>query len=506
MASIITGVLPDDENTNPGQMSMRISDGTRSRMKQLPILEYLYELAFVTGGMTDVTLKAFGKTYNLHRLILYRCPFFTTLLGDSWNDKDQGNEGIHEIDFSHDNSITPDAFDTALKALYGSEEYKNTTSIDGLLSLFSVANYLDFSELAEFTVKQITASIDKDNISTISQFYYNFNYGKRTIEVLNACASFLFTELITLWSSEKNLDFIADAPLPLIVEILSSDKLHVRTEYMRCKLFLSYYRLVEDRWKGEQHEEDKEELPWKAKEELEYVRAALNKGVYLANLSMNILISLGKETDINGKQMFDKKILRESLWKSQELKSIIESSSSIALEIVIPNSYKINHPNDTLYPLSSDEDEYLKWSQYPPCRFSVEFPSVAKLGPSRNSVSENFLYAGSCWNITLSKEKEGTMGVFLNRQELHQTDRTIVVSQNDEAIIGKEFSTIYDYLDPRRCINACCKIHSTSFRQPLSLPIHEYSYGNGRGKKEQELIPEPNENKPLKFTIIISLL
>lgn len=409
--------------------------------KLLTLQEYLYESAFTTGKFTDVVLKVFGTSRRLHRLVLCRCSFFSNLLGELWNKEGQDGDNVYEIDFSHDQNITADAFEIFLKTLYGDDQYKSVRSVDDLLSLFAVSNYLDFPELIEFTSKAIADKISQSSVGTISQFFHHHEYGKTSTKVLEACRDFISEVLYDLWYKNNkktyNIEIFGEVPLPIMNEVLSSDGLFVPSEETRCYLFLDYYRSIENRWKASREIECSElgteqrkdhgdntgsiyiRLPQEAEKELEYTRRSLNEGIHFFHIEPSAIIALEEEKDIRGNRIIDKKALRESLWLHQELKSVIKSSSSTELGVTVSDFRQNGDEEDIFYPVPTTEgdteDDPLKWTKYPPFRFSVNFSIRHDMEHGKRTYSETLWYAGSYWNVYVIQNKANQIGIYLHR-------------------------------------------------------------------------------------------
>src|SRR5204863_2919265 len=80
-----------------------------------PIEDHLYQRGYLNGVCSDISIHAFDKSYALHRIILDRSPFFSSLFAGPWRDSDIP---VLNRNFS-DPNITQPAFDIALQRLYG---------------------------------------------------------------------------------------------------------------------------------------------------------------------------------------------------------------------------------------------------------------------------------------------------------------------------------------------------------------------------------------------------
>ncbi|GMF05532.1 unnamed protein product [Ambrosiozyma monospora] len=143
--------------------------------------EYVFRRGFLDSAYSDVTIKAFGTSYKLHRLILAKSEYFKSLF--SWAERDdlnlslkdtqndEANDGEGEVSDSHDKDsdddeddeivfhagrqsvfdmsfdderITQLSFELALARLYGTVNIKEENN--NAYSMIAIGQYLDISE------------------------------------------------------------------------------------------------------------------------------------------------------------------------------------------------------------------------------------------------------------------------------------------------------------------------------------------------------------------------
>lgn len=80
------------------------------------IATYLFDKGLGQGLFSDVRIKAFSKTYALHRIILYRSSYFASMLSGLWNEGDK--DKVYELEFEGPYA-TQKAFEDVLSRMYG---------------------------------------------------------------------------------------------------------------------------------------------------------------------------------------------------------------------------------------------------------------------------------------------------------------------------------------------------------------------------------------------------
>lgn len=86
-------------------------------MDDTDLASFLYRNGFLLGECSDVTVNAFSQSYRLHRIILSRAPFFSSLFSGAWADS---SSNILQLDLeTDDTNSTRQAFEIAIARLYG---------------------------------------------------------------------------------------------------------------------------------------------------------------------------------------------------------------------------------------------------------------------------------------------------------------------------------------------------------------------------------------------------
>ncbi|CAJ0908067.1 3141_t:CDS:2 [Entrophospora sp. SA101] len=163
-------------------------DPQRVLRQMMNLCRHIYSRGLVDGSGSDVTIKAFGKDYLLHRIILYQNPYFSVLLEGPW--KESGQKAI-ELKFDDEN-ITRDAFEIALGRLYGRlDEYILPNRV---LNLLATASFLDLQDLCEMCVEVILRDIKDDTVVHYLTFATTHFYGSHSEKITESCFTYLCRE------------------------------------------------------------------------------------------------------------------------------------------------------------------------------------------------------------------------------------------------------------------------------------------------------------------------
>ncbi|KAI5790389.1 hypothetical protein FPQ18DRAFT_390794 [Pyronema domesticum] len=209
------------------------------------------------------------------------------------------------------------------------------------------------------------------------------------------------------------------------------------------------------------------------------LRLLLENGIYFCHIDFAELQSIAEDLDFFGRPMVKESTIRNALWQQMQLRQKVLSCPNDSPELGIINSPKKSVPLNTtvatLHPKPSlsrldqifscgrparrylipsedssttvigdcpepptrrsaspaegtkstleastaESGEDVRFSEFPPFRFSVEFKSTASLKERKRVYSKTVFYAGSFWNIYIQKVVKGTksvqLGVYLHR-------------------------------------------------------------------------------------------
>jgi BTB/POZ domain len=422
--------------------------GTIDNSTVMPLNEFLYEKGFLEGTCSDVTIRAFGKEYHLHKLILCRSPYFSSLLSGFWGIQEKQYEDTDspklwvssnsssngdriEVHFEDSEFITDVAFELALSRLYGHEDTE--AEAKHLKSMFAIANYLDLPDLEDSCAGLLIKSLSQETIVDMLQFSCTYDYGKSSFRITEACKSYLCVDgyllPLALWE---------ELPDKVVGEVVIHNGFFVRSEWERCHFIVNLYKYSSSR-----------ECPSESR--LQVLQNALTHGVYYCNMHYDQLRTLEKLRTRDNKHLIKRGVLRDGLWLQSELRQRIESANSADVvlgfveegteESEVGDDENEHHKeingsdsNDQDIALADDETPYYyipqgdenedekhnEITRHPPFRFAVHFDELYDLEEGKRIYSDTYWYAGSYWNVYIQKcryKKGYQLGVYLHRSK-----------------------------------------------------------------------------------------
>lgn len=186
--------------------------------------DHLYTRGLLGGRHSDITILAFGNEYNLHRLILDRAPFFALALSEPWSEASAQEVQLHPDQV--DSAITQDAFELALKRLYGCDitEEEDAEAI----GLFATGCWLEMQELIDSSIESILHQMDPTNLATIIKLVTNNYYGRPGERILSSAKAMLCRD-----GWDMPLKYWDAIPGNIVKEVVSSDGFFVLGEWER---------------------------------------------------------------------------------------------------------------------------------------------------------------------------------------------------------------------------------------------------------------------------------
>ncbi|KAG0379667.1 hypothetical protein BGX24_012226 [Mortierella sp. AD032] len=271
-----------------------------------PMLQHLTAISqhialqgLVQGTGSDISLRAFNKTYRLHRLFLTQATFFEHMLQGPWRENEKD---LVEMTFD-DPNITQEGFDIALGQLYGiwaveSEDdqggredgigaaagagihtdeqmdMKATQQALGdnngqmmvppsiltprnVLSVLAVAAYLGMDSLCEQCTSFATSTLRTDHILSYIEFTYQSDYYPWSNKIAQACHAYMCRngfedpKMVCLQVFER-------LPVDWLIRIVGSDAFWVPGEWDRYE-FCRQDIVRDEQEQDEDEEEDEEE-------------------------------------------------------------------------------------------------------------------------------------------------------------------------------------------------------------------------------------------------------
>jgi hypothetical protein len=359
-----------------------------------PIEDHLYHRGYLHGVCSDISINAFSKSYPLHRIILDRSPFFSSLFAGPWRDADIP---VLDLDFS-DPNITQTAFEIALQRLYG---HVVNPDDDQVASLLATGAYLDLQDLVEECLATLLRTLNAKNVSNRYQFSRGKQYyGEASEKLAEAC----FTLLCHAGSSMP-LDQWDEIGNEVAAEVISSDAFWVEGEYER-------YCFARDLVRRRRMMDT---------DEIQILEQVLTTGIHYLHLPFETLQLILSEED----PVVPSAVIHHALWQQMNLRQIIVSADpgNPSLSLSADDGWMVPSKDTMTDPFNSEEDAEVvpvvpektgsdvpspqpdmdevttTASPYPPFRFSVEFRGIRGLTEGEKFYSRTVFYAGSHWRV-----------------------------------------------------------------------------------------------------------
>ncbi|KAF9140108.1 hypothetical protein BGX30_007007 [Mortierella sp. GBA39] len=326
----------------------------------------------VHGTGSDISLRAFGKTYRLHRLILLQATFFENMLQGPWQEKSKDT-----VDMTFDDpNITQEGFDIAIGRLYGvwaveredegvaeDREYEldfgagladdhvdmdttHSSSKSGqavppsilsprnVISVLAVAAYLGVESLCEQCADFAIRTLRTDYLLPYIEFSHQSDYFPWSDKIVEACHSYLCRngfedpKMICLQVFEQ-------LPLDWLLKVLGSDAFWVPSEWERyefCRQIVHRRRaisaIVRTLPPGDNSSaagRNTEEQGYEDEDEAAY-EALFSSGVIYMYMSLEQLQCIQRDIDpISGLRFVRSSVIQEALWHQIEFRNLIEA-------------------------------------------------------------------------------------------------------------------------------------------------------------------------------------
>ncbi|KAH6629127.1 hypothetical protein C7974DRAFT_335490 [Boeremia exigua] len=193
----------------------------------VPLPDHLYTRGLLEGRYSDISVIAFGKRYDLHRLILDQAPFFTTALSEPWIESQAKEVTLYPEKIDH--GITQAAFELAIRKIYGVDISKE---IDAeAIGLFATGCWLEMQHLVDLAIESILRQMVPETLAPLIRLVTANYYGRSGERILESAKAMLSRNG---WEMPlKNWD---DMPGDIIRELVGSDGFFVDSEWDRWVL------------------------------------------------------------------------------------------------------------------------------------------------------------------------------------------------------------------------------------------------------------------------------
>lgn len=396
------------------------------------VSDFVIKRGFYEGACSDITIKAFGKEYNFHKLILDRSGYFSSLFNGPWNEP---SKSTFDLVFDHDENITQEAFELAIGRLYGIVKHQAEQA--NTLSMIAIGQYLDIPDVVCTATDNIVNGLDFSNVAKYTSFALQNNYGKASERILDSARGLLCSDGWQIGA--KAWDGIPNAVSSSVVTL---DSFFVPSEWERAVFII---KLLE-----RQHKQGIDTDP---ESEIDLLYESLNSGVHYCHLTPEQLHKLENWTDKAGNPYIEPSVLRDALWLSIQLQKKVATADGKNHELGVATtsdsppdnktSWFIPTKDETLYGTpgelekqvsthhqitddittgktteNSNDQALYKITKIPPFRFSVAFTGVSDLDSEKRVYAKTLRYAGSYWNLYVQKIKHSKgyqMGVYIHR-------------------------------------------------------------------------------------------
>ena len=193
----------------------------------VPLPDHLLTRGLLEGRHSDICVIAFGKRYNLHRLLLDRAPFFTSALSEPWLESQSKEVTLHPEKI--DPSITQESFELAIRKIYGVDISKETDT--EAVGLFATGCWLEMQDLIDSAIESILRQMAPETLAPLIRLVTTNYYGRSGERILESAKAMLSRNG---WEMPlKNWD---DMPGDIIRELVGSDGFFVDSEWDRWVL------------------------------------------------------------------------------------------------------------------------------------------------------------------------------------------------------------------------------------------------------------------------------
>ena len=325
--------------------------------------EHLYTKGLLGGRHSDVTVRAFGHAYPLHRLLLDRAPFFYSAFSAPWCESQAREVALHPADI--DANITQAAFELALKRLYGCHRVEEEDS--EAIGLFATGCWLDMADLIEASIRSLLRQMCPANLSKYIRFVTGNYYGKHGDRVLAAAKAMLCRE-----GYEMPLRYYDGIPGDIVRELLGCDGFWVPDEWERWRLaqrvfnrrlrakaievglvdldgrlkvprpkglgfmairFDSVYRQYSGNAKAGGSDAMGQWLGVYTDPDIAPLLVLMDEGIHFVHMSFEQLQSVREQRDVLGLPLLPEKVISSALWMAMELRQRVVNARKSDLEL-----------------------------------------------------------------------------------------------------------------------------------------------------------------------------
>lgn len=357
----VTSDVTSPESLSRGPSHILSSGYARALEDTSSLSGHLLQHGFQEGRHSDITVRAFGQSYRLHKILLDRVPYFASAFSGHWAESRATEMTIATEEL--DPNITKTAFELALKRVYGTQF--PTQEEEEATGLFATACWLDMPELVDSCVDNILRQMQPATLHSLIKLVTHYFYGKSGDRILSSAKAMLCKE-----GWEMPYEYWDDIPAEIVREVVGGDPFFVPGEWERWYLALKLlnrrlrgkavehglvspgghflhtkpsdlrffavrsdvaYRLAEKNRYVAPHDE-----PWIAlytSPEIAPLLVLLDEGIHYVHLRFEQLQQIRAQKDILGIPVLPDKVISDALWMSMEIRQKVFNAHEDDIEL-----------------------------------------------------------------------------------------------------------------------------------------------------------------------------
>ncbi|XP_070535046.1 germ cell-less protein-like 1 isoform X4 [Ptychodera flava] len=185
---------------------------TPKRKKLQTTSKYIFETLFINGQNSDVTIRALGKDWALHKVYLCQSGYFASMFSGSWKESDAS---IIAIDIP-DNNIDEEALEVALGSLYKDDVLISPSRV---VTILAAAALLQLDGLINQCSDIMTETMSTKTVCS----YHGAATSYGLTEVATKCVEWLQRNLMLV----QSISLLRDLSIELMEMLISSPNLFV---------------------------------------------------------------------------------------------------------------------------------------------------------------------------------------------------------------------------------------------------------------------------------------
>lgn len=198
---------------------------TSSESEQSAVLLHLSSVLWNNESMSDVTLKACGRKFHLHKVLVLQSSKLKRSL-------EQSSASHTVIEWEElDAFITAEGIELALGSLYGRQPSLESGIVKNILA---AASFLELEDLARCCVMHLGSQLDRDSFVSTLNFAASWEQGGEWGSELEAfCWKYLFRTAF-----RELRPVLTELAFPQLERLFTADELWVPTELDRFRLII----------------------------------------------------------------------------------------------------------------------------------------------------------------------------------------------------------------------------------------------------------------------------